>query len=200
MASSDLPSVYNSTSLGTDPYTTRLSASARRVRPAEACSDYGFIAMLALVQRLEIDLLPITWQAALGSLGQGGQGEVSQALVNIQTSFAFKRFSSIGQNDPFRELVQEMVVLRHPGVRDHPHIVQLIGVCWDIPDRHQVWPVLVFEKTHLGDLEHFMRVGNGRRMCLKDRLTICLEIGIALRDMHQNSRASVQLVQQIELI
>jgi hypothetical protein len=191
MAASDLSYAYSYTSLATDPYTTRFGASARHVHPAEACSDYGFIAVLALIQRLEIDLLPITWQAALDSLGKGGQGEVSQALINIQTSLAFKRFETKGQSDPFREIVQEMVVLRHPGVRGHPHIVQLVGVCWEIPDKDHVWPVLVFEKTQLGDLYRFKQSGNGRSLCLEDKLKICVEIGVALRDMHRNSKASM---------
>ena len=42
------------------------------MRPVEAYSDYGFIAVLALTQRLIIDLLPMTWQVRLGSLGRGG--------------------------------------------------------------------------------------------------------------------------------
>jgi hypothetical protein len=195
MADSDLPSACSS-SVATDPYITRFSVSARRVRPVEAYSDYGFIAVLALIQRLMIDLLPMTWQAALGSLGRGGQGVINQALITIQTSFAFKRFESKGLDDPYREVVQEMVVLRHPAVRDHPHIVHLIGVCWDIPDSNHVWPVLMFEKTHLGDLDHFMRSGNGRSLRLEDKLKICVEIGIALRDMHQNSKATMRLVWQ----
>lgn len=142
MATRDLPSIYSSSSLSTDPHTTRFGASPRRVRPAKAYSDYGFIAVLALIQRLEIDLLPITWQA---KLGQGGQAEINQALVNLQTSFAFKQFKRVDQSDPFWEIVQEMVVLRHPVVRNHPHIIQLIGICWDIPRNDQVWPVLVFK-------------------------------------------------------
>jgi hypothetical protein len=192
MADSDLPSACSS-SVATDPHIKRFSGSARRVRPAEAYSDYGFIAVLALIQRLKIDLLPMTWQAGLGSLGRGGQGVINQALITIQISFAFKRFESKGLDDPYREVVQEMVVLRHPAVRDHPHTVHLIGVCWDIPDSNHVWPVL-FEKTHLGDLDHFVRSGNGRSLRLEDKLKICVEIGIALRDMHQNSKATMRLV------
>jgi hypothetical protein len=199
MAHIDLPSICSSSSLATDPHTTRFGASARLVRPAEAYSDYGFIAVLALIQRLEIDILPITWHVTLGSLGQGGQGKINQALVNIQTSFAFKQFKRVSQSDPFREIVQEIVVLRHPVVHDHPHIIQLIGICWDIPYNNQVWPVLVFEKTHLGDLYHFARCSIGRDLCLEDKLKVCVEISIALRDMHCNSKAAIQFNQQDKL-
>jgi hypothetical protein len=190
MTSNSLPSAHSSSSLATNSQTKRFSASARCVYPAEAYSGYGFIAVLALTQRLEIDLLPITWQVSLDSLGQGGQGKINQALVNIQTSFAFKHFKR-DERDPFWEIVQEIVVLRHPVVRDHPFIIQLIGICWDIPDNNQVWPVLVFEKTHLGDLYHFARSSIGENLSLKDKLKVCVEIGIALRDMHHNSKAGL---------
>ncbi|KAF2647280.1 hypothetical protein K491DRAFT_763773 [Lophiostoma macrostomum CBS 122681] len=161
MGDTDLPSACSS-SVATDPYMIRFSASARRVRPAEAYSDYGFIAVLALIQRLTIDLLLMTWQAG----------------------FAFKRFfKSKVLDNPYREVVQEIVVLRHPAVRDHLYIVQLIGVCWDIPDSNHVWPVLVFEKTHLGNLDHFMRSGNRRNLRLEDKLKFCVEIDIIHGDV-----------------
>jgi hypothetical protein len=184
------PFTYSSSSLATDSQTKCFGESARREYPAETYSGYSFIAVLALIQRLEIDLLPITWQASLDGLGQGGQGKISQALVNIQTSFAFKRFKHV-KNDPFWEIVQEMVVLRHPIVRDHPFIIQLIGICWDIPDNNQVWPVLVFKKTHLGDLYRFTRSSIGGDLSLQNKIKICTEIGIALHDMHHNSKASI---------
>lgn len=91
--------------------------------PAENCSSYGLITVLRLAQRLKVDLLPITWQAHLGPLGRGGQGEINQALVNLQVSFAFKHFDHEScQTNPYRETVQEMAVLTHSMVREHPRI------------------------------------------------------------------------------
>ena len=182
----------SSRSLEEDPLTTRFGASATPVYPGKDYSDYGFIAVLGLAQRLNIDLLPITWQAPLGPIGQGGQGEINQALVNLQTSFAFKCFDH-ARSDPFRETIQEIVVLSHPLVQDHPHIVKLIGICWDIPQDDHVWPVLVFEKTHLGDLYRFARSGKWKHLSLKDKLKICVDVGIAIRDMHLNSRTTINL-------
>jgi len=179
-----LPSIR---SLESHPHTIRFGASATPAYPGDAYSDYGFIAVLGLAQRLKIDLLPITWQAPLGCIGRGGQSEINQALVNVQTSFAFKRFNRT-KCDPFKEAVQEIVVLSHPVVQDHPHIVKLLGICWDIPEDDKVWPVLVFEKTHLGDLYHFARSSKGKNLSLEEKLRICVDVGIAIRDMHQNSR------------
>lgn len=195
----DVQILPSSRSLGSDPHTTSFSASATLVYPGEEYSSYGFIAVLGLAQRLNIDLLPITWQVPLGHIGQGGQGKIYQALVNVQTSFAFKRFDH-AKCDPFRETVQEMVILSHPIVRDHPHIVKLLGICWDIPQDDKVWPVLVFEKTHLGDLYHFARFGRGKDLSLEDKLKICTDIGIAIRDMHLNSRITIYFTRQNKLI
>ena len=184
-----------SCSLEADSHTTRFSASATLVRLGGYYSEYSFIAVLGLAQRLKIDLLPITWQAPLGRLGRGGQGEINQALVNLQTSFAFKCFDH-AKSDPFRETIQEIVVLSHPLVQGHPYIVKLLGICWDIPQDDQVWPVLVFEKTHLCDLYHFTRFGKGRHLSLEDKLKICADVGIAIRDMHLNSRMTITAFDQ----
>lgn len=190
-----MPEVQNLPSF----YTTCFGASAISAYPGDDYSDYCFIAVLGLAQRLKIDLLPITWQAQLGLVGQS-RAKINQALVNVQTSFAFKCFDHADQSNPLRETVQEMVILSHPLVQDHPHIVQLIGICWDIPRDDQVWPVLVFEKTHLGDLYHFAQFGNGKDLSLKDKLKICTDVGIAIRDMHLNSRTAIYLIRHNKLI
>jgi len=172
--------------------TTHFSRSATVFRPTAQYADYGFIAVLALAQRLHIDFLPLTWQAALGPIREGGQAGINQALINLQTSLAFKCFGdSPNRNDgrtPFQDIVSEMIVLSHPSIRKHPHIVRLEGICWDIPSNDQVWPVLVFEKTQLGDLYHFAKSGNGRSLGMEDRLKLCVDVGIAIMDMHSNSQ------------
>jgi hypothetical protein len=169
---------------------TQFAQSAIPANPPVQYADYGFIAVLALAQRLCIDFLPITWQAALGSIGEGGEGRINQSLVNLRTSFAFKHF--IRAHAPIQNIVREMVMLSQPSIREHPYIVRLEGICWDIPQDDQVWPILVFQKAHLGDLYHFSRSGAGRNLSVEDRLDLCVDIGIAIRDMHFNSKASIQ--------
>lgn len=186
-----LPSTH---SLESDQHTTRLGPNATLVCPGEAYSNYDFIAVLGLAQQLKINLLPITWQDSLGLIGQS-RAQINQALVDIQTSFAFKRFDHT-MSDPFQETVQEMAILGHPFVRDHPHFVQLIGICWDFPQDDQVWPVLVFEKSNLGNLGHFARLGKCKKLSLEDRLKICIDVGVAIRDMHQNSKTAMPILYQ----
>jgi hypothetical protein len=105
--------------------------------------------------------------------------------------FCFKHFKSPERaRAPFQNIIREMIVLSQPSIREHPNIIRLEGICWDIPQDDQVWPVLVFQKAHFGDLYHFSRSGAGRDLSMEDRLSLCIDIGIAIRDMHSNSKAS----------
>ena len=187
MADPGLLDVDGFSSLATDPYTTKLGRSSKPVHASEKYADYDFIAVLGLAQRLGIRFLPITWQASRGRIGNGGQATINEALVKLQISFAFKLFSR-PQQHPFRDLVQEMVALSHPVIQKHEHIVRLEGVCWDITDDDQVWPVLVFQKTHLGALHEFAASNRCRNLSMEDRLNLCADIGTAIRDMHANGK------------
>ena len=115
-------------SLASDSNTKIFGSSARPVHASNQYADYNFIAVLGLAQRLRIRFLPITWQAALGRVGKGGQAGIHQALINVQTSFAFKLFQR-PQQHPFREIAQEMMALSHPVMRKHEHIITLEGIC-----------------------------------------------------------------------
>lgn len=153
-------------------------------------TDYEFLSLLGLVQRLRVSILPMTWQAARGSLDEsgkgarGGQAKIYYSHVSPRSSFVFKQFS----RDSYHELVSEILVLSHEAVRKHPHIARLEGLCWDIHDDDDIRPILVFEMSPLGDLCHFMKTDAGRDVSIGDRLRLCVEIGVAIRDMHANSK------------
>src|SRR5436190_19411296 len=100
------------------PVITQFTQSAIPVNPAAQYADYGFIAVLGLAQRLCIDFLPVTWQAALGSIGEGGEGRINQSLINLQTSFAFKLFIEKPETacPPFQNFVREIVMLSQPSI------------------------------------------------------------------------------------
>ncbi len=187
MESTKTSSIYfgEQSSLASNHNAKVLGPSATPIRPSERYGGYGFIAVLGLAQRLHVPFLPITWQAPLGPVGKGGQAEINQALINSQNSFAFKRFEYLEQ-DPFREIAQEMVVLSHQVIREHKHIVKLEGVCWDIKSSNQVRPVLVFQKTDLGDLHKYTKLEKFKRLSIEDKLNLCVDVGIAIRDMHRN--------------
>lgn len=163
------------------------SRSAVPVHEAGQELDCDLVTFLGAAQEFKVDFLPVTWQPGLDNVGEGATAEIREALIDLQMSFAFKRFKHPGKDDKrtLRELTCELLVLGQGPIKTHPNIVRLEGVCWDIgSDDSEVWPVLLFEKTPFGDLENFAESEAGKGMSLIDRLRICIDIGTALRDLH----------------
>ena len=153
------------------------------------------IDFLGLSQFYQVDLLPITWQPALESLGDGRTSNVSQSLLNIQMSLAFKRSFPTqsefqqhleGESDIFTRLCTELTILAHPPLRNHPCIVRLEGICWELHlHTFGVLPVFVFEKAHSGNLQNFMNSAQGENLNFAERKGICLQIARAMMTMHE---------------
>lgn len=175
--------------------------------PEKLTASCNFITFLATAQRLQIPFLPITWQTQRPIVAKGGTSEINQAQINLETSFVFKRVvekDKLGkpEKEVLRRLINEITILRYPTIRDHPTILELQGICWDIsPKKSQndgevtplhrsnndkVWPVLVFEKSQFGDLYDFARLQIGRDLGISERLKICLDIGSAIAHMQFN--------------
>ncbi|KAK6220782.1 hypothetical protein LQW54_001974 [Pestalotiopsis sp. IQ-011] len=182
MSSSESPSSY---------WLHWRSASGAEVHGAQSDPHrFNFLSFLATAQTLGIQFLHIVWDTARGVVGTGGTSRIHQALLDLDNSFAFKTYHKRSQSEEqvFRTLITEITVLSQPFVREHPNISQLQGICWDIsPKDDKPWPVLVFEKSHLGDLYHFARHG-GREMTSQQRLELCVDIGRAIADMHSNCK------------
>ena len=163
----------------------------------EVAAQYNFITFLAVIQKLQIEILPITWQAARRPIGVGATGRINEALINLHVSFAFKcvadrQKESEAEERIFQAFISEVTVLCHVSLRNHPNIVELQGVCWDIASEDKsedkVWPVLVFEKTQYGDLNNFAMLPVGRELCFAKRLQLCVDVGTAISEMHSHSR------------
>jgi hypothetical protein len=151
------------------------------------------ITFLAAVQLLEIDILPITWQSARKPIGEGATGKINEAVVNMQTSLAFKCVSERqrereSESKILQAFVDEITVLGQPMIRRHPTIVKLQGICWDVQSDQNVWPVLVFEKSRFGDLGQFLKSPEGRALNITARVMLCMNIGLALLNMHVTSK------------
>ncbi|KAK6338061.1 hypothetical protein TWF696_001532 [Orbilia brochopaga] len=193
-----------------DPQSSRrptgLALRRRATLVDQSNKTYNLLRVLTTAQSRNIDFVGITWQAALGTIGKGGEGEISQADISIKDKFAFKRSVAIGaktkdDSDIFQELNSEVQVLGHPKIRSHPNIVSLEGLCWEInirpgsrdwlgrasPDKEKVWPVLILDKAPYGDLEKFMRTEKGRSIKLADRMQLCAQVASALKTMHMNN-------------
>jgi len=164
---------------------TRCSATTNRIND-DLQND--LIEFLTIVQKCNVEFLPITWQPALSNLGIGGSGMICQSTFINEMPLAFKRFhDSENADGDFLPLMSEVLILSQPPIQTHPNIVDLEGVCWEIkPRTKKAVPVLVFEKA-AWDLQQFMSVQEGRNMLIEDRLKICADIGSAIMALHSYS-------------
>lgn len=182
-------------------------ASATSTNPQKGQQPYNLITFLAIAQKLKIDFLPITWLPALSAVGAGGTAQIRQSLIHLQMSFAFKIIKDAKWIDEidetqrpremkgrFQALISEISVLGHPSIREHPNIISLLGICWDILPSGCVWPVLVFERTTLGDLWSFAESEEGKNVSIETRLKLCADVATAVRDLHQSSKKNPSLL------
>jgi len=166
----------------TDGIFTRYAASTPKRVDDNVHSD--LIAFLSIVQKYKVDIVPIMWNPALGSLGEGGSGTISHSTISAEMCLAFKRFHGSGYSDGyFSPLISEVSILSQPHIRNHPNIINLEGVCWEINPRTEAVPVLIFEKA-AWDLQQFMKVDKGMNMSINERLSMCADIGSAIMALH----------------
>jgi hypothetical protein len=150
-----------------------------------------FLSFLSAAQALQIPIMPITWQRARNPFGFGGTSSINQTPINAQVSLAFKcvrgnKKCQDGDAKLFERITNEITVLGQSSTRNHPNVVQLQGICWDVSEE-KVWPALVFEKSDYGDLSTFYGSSSGRQLSTNQRLKICIDVGKAIFYMHSNS-------------
>lgn len=166
------------------------SSAAPEEHPSKN-EDLDLIDLLSIAQHHLVDFLPITWHEALGSIGEGGSAHVSQSLLNLNASFAFKRFVRRG-NRPEKALhyiAAEIRALRSEALRSHPNIVSLVGVCWEFrAEPKSIDPVLVFPKAPLGDIHAFLVSGGGRNVSFATKLSLCVDVAMAITTLHNTSK------------
>jgi hypothetical protein len=148
------------------------------------------IAVLGLIQYLDIPFLHITWDPGLDDLGEGATSEVHQSLVSNSINFAYKR-TKHASPQAIQALMCEMTILCSPVVRQHPNVLQLQGICWNEVQDDEVdggvKPILVFEKAHHGNLEEFLGSVVGQKLAFSTRIKLCRDIALALLAMHSSS-------------
>lgn len=155
-------------------------------------SERSFILFLATAQRHNIDFPAVTWQPALRPVGIGGTAEVNRSLLNLQMSLVFKRVKPsrkdsfwVGEKEIFRTVEMEITILSHPKIRNHEHMIDLVGICWEFDHgSDKLWPVLVFEKIEFGDIYGFLLSETGLKLSFHARIQLCIDVGGALDSAH----------------
>jgi hypothetical protein len=155
------------------------SPNSHGIPSPDISPSFRFYMILGIAQDMHVDFLPITYQAALGAVGAGATGDIQQSFVNSEFNLAFKRIWH------GHILLNEMIILSHAPLRSHPHIVGLEGMSWEVAVDGDVRPVLVFEKSPLGDLYRFMGTGVGMRLSFAERWSLCTQIATAMNDLHE---------------
>ena len=119
---------------------------------------------------------------------------ISQSTFMVKKPLAFKRFHDTGNSDGgFLPMMSEVLILSQPPIQNHPNMVDLEGICWEIKPRtgkavpvltfETAVPVLVFEKASW-DFQQFMDAHEGMDIVFEDRLKICADIGGAIVALH----------------
>ena len=182
-------------------YTVNSTSAAVCASTEPADYHYDLPSVLWIADQLGIDLLPISWMSALGSVGEGATGQVYQSRIDSDTEFAFKRSmpspgSDTSDSARYKAIISEMIILRHAAIRDHPHVVDLIGLGWDVNVTDEtVWPVLVFRKALFGNLQQFFRATEGAQASFETRIKLCTDMLMGLLAMHSHSKRSFNCIE-----
>lgn len=91
-------------------------------------TSYDFLTFLGVAQSLNLEFLPISWDAGEASIGQGGTAEISQPSISLETAFAFKRL--VFEKTKFGDLGKFM---RH-GAGRQLNIMDRLKLCVEIAD------------------------------------------------------------------
>lgn len=156
-----------------------------------------FISTIAVTQSLSVDLLPLTWEPNAAGLGLGATANVQQLPLDAERSFAFKTLKDANVierkrkgdqqqsiKSAYRVLINELLILANPKVREHSNTVELIGISFQIMDSDRVWPAITMKRTTYGDLESFAVSDEGKGTGIKCRLEICQDIADAVCHLH----------------
>ena len=148
---------------------------------------------LSLAQSFGLEFMPITWESGREVLGRGASGHVNQSLIDIRTSLAFKRPTIDGQNklavrELLREWMLEVAILNDPKIQQHPNIIELEGIAWEIDHScSTILPVLVYRRSQLGTLGGYIEANIGK-LSLNQRLKLCFDLASALEMLHSCSK------------
>ncbi|KAI9697382.1 MAG: hypothetical protein M1836_004660 [Candelina mexicana] len=157
--------------------------------PQPKRASISLIDFLSVAQQQGVYFMPVEPQRSLGALGRGLSGLVTQSVADVMTGFAFKQFVPSELEDEtfvdaiYSSLITEIMVMQHEPIKQNPHIVDLVGVCWNVDlGSKRVWPVVVTLKANCGNLESFLY--ENRNLAPELRFLLCANIAEAVELLH----------------
>lgn len=186
------------------------AGAIKQQQDPDAQAHNNFVRLLSIATLMKVNILPLTWSPALETLGSGATAEIRQSPFNAQTTFAYKRFDHVNldpnisegefQTRQYNAIIAEIVALSSPFIYDHPNVVNLEGICWEIINESLgVWPVLVFRAAESNNLRQFLSLTESADIKFDERLGICVEVLRALKAMHQCGKSCGNSLQEIPL-
>jgi hypothetical protein len=141
---------------------------------------------------LKVPTLPVSWQSATKLVNvKGGTSQIYELDLGLDQSFVFKYVGGDDNLNPFemnpkkgaviRAIINELLVLT---VRLDTFLAHEEGICWDVLENDEIWPVLVLAKSHHKDLEDFLTSPIGRDLGETERMSFCMEVTAGLGNLH----------------
>ncbi|KAF5638977.1 serine threonine kinase [Fusarium tjaetaba] len=101
---------------------------------------------------------------------------------------------NLDEQNVIKSITTELLVISHPGLREHPRILDVYGFAWDkqvISSGESVLPVIMVEYGEYGTLTQFL--GRRQKVDLDTKLMLASDIAHAVHALHQNGIAHSDL-------
>ncbi|KAI9768500.1 MAG: hypothetical protein M1840_004910 [Geoglossum simile] len=165
------------------------------------------ISFLSYVKSQNIPILPVTLPDVRSCLGQGASflvngAEMPETYVDEATGtvlpkglmVAFKRaMVKEGMTDIIADRINrifnEVLIMCHPPLLDHPNIVKLLGIGFEVEGPAQfehVMPVIIPECAELGNLAEVLETARKEDQLLsfEEKLSLCIDVAHGLDVLH----------------
>jgi hypothetical protein len=180
--------------------TRKITRDLRRLRApeprqAQVVTEYAsLVDLLAIVQRRNVSILPISSHKGQEILGRGLAGSIQQSIADAKTGFAFKEGipskqpHDTDQDQDWYSLATELTILQHAPIRSYSCFVNLVGICFHVDvgagSQRFAWPLLVTAKVDVGDLSTLLRNEGHDLLTTASRLQIFAQIFEAVSVLH----------------
>ena len=100
----------------------------------------------------------------------------------------------------FQIFINEMIVLNYFVIWQYLKIVELQSICWNISLNNEIWSILILKKFYFENLYDFLKLSVEKNLKINKRLKFCLNIDIAIVNMHSNcTKYIIWIMQKISL-
>ncbi|EPE35585.1 Protein kinase-like (PK-like) [Glarea lozoyensis ATCC 20868] len=160
-------------------------------------NDHGFhfdlLSFISIAQDFGVDFISLTWQPALEALGRGATSTIQQTQIDAKFNLAFKLSMAWPEEQVadtaqqgfarYKALIYELIALEM--LADHPNVIDLVGITWETGgDTHEVWPVLLTERSTEGLMDEFLNSSTGIELNCQSKLELCRDVAQAGQALH----------------